>query len=228
MPRIAVIGLGRFGARLARSVTAAGAEVIAIDRDREIIERFRDEVALAVRMNGTDKEALKRQGLGNVDVAVVGIGTDFESAVLTTSLLKDLQVPRIICRAETSVRAEILKRIGADQTVSPEAESAERWAHRLMMPKLQDFVELGEGHSLIQIDAPEKFHDKTPGELKLRQKYGVNLVAIRRRVPQPAHGAQTSPESHVVTIPTADTQILPSDTLILIGSNESLGNLPGT
>ena len=226
MPRIAVIGLGRFGSRLARTVTEAGAEVIGIDRDREIIERIRDQVTLAVRLDATDKEALKRQGVGEVDVAVVGIGHEFESAALITSLLKDMKVPLIICRAETSVRAEILKRIGADETVSPEAESAERWAHRLIMPKLQDYVELGEGHSLVQIDAPEKFQNKTPGELNLRRSYGVNLVAIRRRVSVQSGTAEAAHDAGVITIPTADTKILASDTLILIGSDESLSQLP--
>lgn len=104
MQKFAIIGLGRFGQRLARALTSAGAEVIAVDRDAALVERIRDQVTLAVRLDSTDADALRAQGAHDVDVAVVGIGEDFESAALTVATLKELRVKRIIARADAKFR----------------------------------------------------------------------------------------------------------------------------
>ena len=228
MPKFAVIGLGRFGAKLAETLTQNGAEVIAIDRSREIVEGIKDRVALAVRLDSTTTAALQTQGVDHADAAVVGIGDDFESAVLTVSALKSFKVPRIICRAESELRGRILRQVGADSTVNPEAESATRWAHRLMLPDLKDYVELGEGYSIIQIPAPPAFHHKSPVELRLRQAFEVTLVAIKRTVTVQEGGDQRATEAPTMTIPEPDTIILPTDVLVLVGSNESLNKIAGT
>src|SRR6056297_2976590 len=130
MERYAVIGLGRFGFRLAELLTQAGAEVIAIDRRRDLVDAIRDRVGLAVALDSTDEEALRTQGIDKVDVAVVGIGTDFEANVLSVVTLKQLGLQRVIARATTPIRAKILSRVGADDIVNPENESAERWSNR--------------------------------------------------------------------------------------------------
>jgi trk system potassium uptake protein TrkA len=226
MVRFAVIGLGRFGQRLARALTADGAEVIAVDREAKLVEAIRDEVALAVRLDSTDADALRAQGVAEVDVAIVSIGEAFEASALTVAVLKELGVPRIFARAETDIQGQILSRIGAEEIVNPEQESALRWAHRLMLPNLQQYVELGENHAMVQISAPGALCHKTPLQLNLRRKYGVNLVAIKRevRVAGQAEGAPAT--SSVITVPEADTTILPDDILILVGSNKALSSLP--
>lgn len=220
-PKFAVIGLGRFGSRLAITLTRSGAEVIAVDRNPRLVEELRDEVTLAVRLDSTSEDALRAQGMQKVDAAIVAIGEDFESSALTVALLKELGVPCIYARAETAVQARILEKIGADAIINPESEAAARWAHRLMLPNLRQYVELGEGHSLIHTVAPAVFHGKSPLELGLRAKYGVNLVAIQR-----APTASKSADGGVVYVPTADTRIEPGDVLILVGSNKSLADLP--
>jgi len=222
MSRIAVIGLGQFGLQLAKDLTLAGAEVVGIDNNRTIIDQNRDEIAVAIRMDSTNKEALAEQGLADMDTVVVSIGRDFEASAMTTVHLRELGVSRIICKAETPTREFILKRIGAHETVNPEGESARRWAHRLMLPRLQDYLEMGEHHSLVQIQAPPPFHHKTPAQLQLRQKHELNLVAIRRKTsPAPKAGSKASASLEII-IPRGDTQILPGDVLILIGSNEAV------
>jgi trk system potassium uptake protein TrkA len=226
MPRFAVIGLGRFGASLARTLMANGAEVLAIDNHLELVERIRDDVTVAVRLDSTDLEALGAQGVDQVDAAIVGIGEDFESAALTVATLKDLGVARIYARAETEIQGRILLKVGADALVSPHRESALRWAHRLMLPNLQQYIELGEDHSIVYLAAPTAFHDKTLGELQLRSKYGVNLVAIKRTVPISTPSHEAAAEETVLSVPDAGTIILPGDILILVGSHESLGKLP--
>ena len=227
MQRFAVIGLGRFGQRLARALTAAGgAEVIAIDRDAGPVEAIRDEVTLAVRLDSTDEAALRAQGVADVDVAIVGIGEGFEAAALTVAVLKSLGVARIYARAETGIQGQILSRVGADEIVNPEHESALRWAHRLMLPNLRQYVELGQDHAMIYSTAPAAFCHQTLADLQLRRKYGVNLVAIKREVRVQTAQADAAVGSPVIAVPQADTTILPEDILILVGSNEALSRLP--
>ena len=224
--RFAVIGLGRFGQYLARALTSINSDVIGIDRDADLVERVRDQITLAVRLDSTDLEALTAQGVGDVDVAIVGIGQDFESAALTVANLKQLGVPRIIARAQTDVQARILTSVGAHQVAAPERESAERWAHRLTLPDLTQYVELGEGHTMIHTVAPKPMHHQTPTALDLRNKFGLNLIAIERQVAVHAGADAAATPTRVIEIPTAETTILPDDVLVLVGSNESLAKLP--
>ena len=224
-PKFAVIGLGRFGLRLAETLTQSGAEVLAIDRDREIIDSVRDKVTMAVRLDSTDENALRLQGVDQVAVAVCGIGDDFESAILTVSILKSFGVPRIICRAENDRRGRILVQVGADSIVNPGAESAVRWSHRLLLPDLADYVELGEGHSLVQVPTPVVFQNKTPAELQLRQKYNVTLVAVKRAAVTDGSAKEGEDFQETILIPEPSTRLTPNDLLVLIGSNESINEL---
>ncbi len=226
MPRFAVIGLGRFGRKLAQLLTRAGAEVIAIDNDSEIVQRARDDVTLAVRLDSTDEQALRAQGVDKVDCAVVGIGVGFEANVLTVSTLKKIGVPWVIGRAGSGVRGEILERVGADDVVFPEDESAARWANRLMMPQFKDLFELDESHGLVQVPPPPSFIGKTLRELDLRAKYKLNLVAIRRPVEEKNASGRGARRWRLIAVVDPEEVIGQGDILVLIGSNESLSRLP--
>jgi len=222
MERFAVIGLGRFGSYLAEQLAAAGAEVIAVDRQRDLVEAIRDRVALAVCLDSTDEEALRAQGIDKVDVAIVGVGTDFESCALTTVILKQLGVPRVISRATGPVREQILSRIGANAIINPERESAERWRNRLIAPAIKEQIELAEGFSLVQLAAPARFVGKTMAQLALRTKYGVNVVALRRTTEEIDTLGQTRSRQVVVSVPLPDSVIQDGDVLLVIGSDEAL------
>ena len=226
MERFAVIGLGRFGYRLAMLLAEAGAEVIAVDRDRATVESARDRVTLAVCMDSTDEDALRAQGINNVDVAVVGIGSAFEDAALTTVILKQIGVKRVITRAATEIRAQILSRIGADEIVNPESESADRWNGRLIAPNIMERIELAEGYSLAQVKAPASFHDKTLEQLALRRKYQVNVVAIRRTIEETDEQGLKTRRQLVISVPMANTVVEPDDVLLLTGSDEAINNFP--
>lgn len=226
MERFAIIGLGRFGMRLATLLTEAGAEVIAVDRDRELIEQVRDKVTLAVCLDCTSHDALKAQGIDKVDVAVVGIGSAFEDNCLATAILKQIGVPRVISRATSTMRGRILQRIGADDVVNPERESAERWRNRLLAPSIMERIELAEGHSLTQIPAPDSFHGKTLRELDVRKKYEVNVVAIRRTVKRTDAQGIKRTSQFVISVPMPDTTIESGDILLLIGSDEAMNLFP--
>ena len=225
MRKVAVVGLGRFGMALARQLASTNVQVIAIDTDQELIDDIKDEVSAAVMLDSTDEIALRSQEIHKVDVLVVAIGENFEAALLTAVLGKKFSIPQVICRASTSVHAEIFRRIGADEVIQPETETGQQLARRLANPLLDDFIDLGEGFSLIELRAPNSFRGKTLRDLSLRVKHNVNLVAIRRTVKlvDPS-GEEVSKEN--LTVPFADEIIQPEDTLILIGSNEHLGRLP--
>jgi trk system potassium uptake protein TrkA len=225
MERFAVIGLGRFGMTLARLLAKDGADVIAVDSNKECVDAIRDQVSLAVCLDATDAEALKSQGIDKVDVAVVGVGDSFESSVLATVTLKELDVPTVISRATSRVRGEILSRVGADDVVNPEKESAQRWKNRLMAPSIMDRIELAEGASLVQLESPESFHNKTLTQLDLRKAYRVNVVAIRRTTEEIEDGEAVT-RQFVISVPAGDTAIKPGDILILIGTDEAIENLP--
>ena len=220
--RFAVIGLGRFGLRLARGLAAAGAEVTAVDSSPQAVDEVRDEVTLAVSLDATDEVALRAQGIDKVAAAVVAIGTAFEAAALTTSILKQIGVRRVISRASTRTRGEILLRIGADEIVNPEEETADRWRDRLVMPQIREKIDLGDSHALIQMRAPSSWAGKPLRELNIRKKYEVNVVAIRRLL------ATSEGESagFVIDTPMPDSRIETGDTLLVVGRNEALGMLP--
>jgi len=224
--KFAVIGLGRFGQRLARALAAGDAEVIAIDRNAKLVEQVRDDVTLAVCLDSTDEEAMKSQGIGSVDAAIVGIGDHFEAAALTVATLKELGVKRIVARAQSDIQAKILSRVGADELASPEGESALRWSQRLTMSNLKQYVELGEHHSLIHITAPRALLGKPLKELDLRNKYGVNLVAIERATAVMADPESGEVSESMIEVPRADTELAQGDTLILVGSNDAIAALP--
>jgi len=226
MATYAVIGLGRFGSVLARTLGQSGADVIAIDSNREYVEAMREYVSVAVRMDATDPKALAAQGIGKVDVAVVCIGEDFEGSVLATVLLKQLPIKKVIARATTEVRTRVLEAVGADEVINAEEESARRLAQRLTAPHVIEYVQLAEGHSLIQVKAPKKFHNRSLFEIDLRKKYEVNLIAIKRRkVTADAQGKETVGES-INDVPKATDVIEPEDILFLVGSDENISKLP--
>ena len=222
MRKFAVIGLGRFGMQLARTLARAGFEVIAIDKDRKLIDEISPEVSVAVRLDSTDEEALRAQGVDKVDVAVVGIGQAFQANILTAMLIKSFGVANVYCRAEQETQGEILRRLGADAIIFPEHESAQRWAFKLMAPQISEKLEFAEGYSLAQYQAPASFNGKTIIELNLRQKFRVNLIGLRRA----EAGADPKQARKIVNVPLPETIVYENDMLWLVGSDEDLTNLP--
>jgi trk system potassium uptake protein TrkA len=222
MEKFAVIGLGRFGTRLAQLLAASGAEVIAVDHRKPLVEAIQDDVTRAVCLDATDEEALRSQGIDKVDVAIVGIGTAFENATLATVLLKQMGVPRVICRATNPIRGDILSRVGADDIVNPESESADRWRSRLIAPALAERIELAEDFSLAQAAPPADFIDKTLGELDVRKNHHVQIVAIRRTVEDVDSSGMKRTRQLVISVPMAETIVKRGDVLLLIGSNEAI------
>ncbi len=227
MKRFAVIGLGRFGKKLAIALAMSGAEVVAIDKNRDEIELIRDQVSHSVRLDSTDEEALKAQGIDKVDVVIVGIGQGtgkgFESAVLTVVNLKQIGIKQIYARAEDLIAGEVFSKIGATEVIYPEIESAQRWAYKLIAPQIGEKIDFAPGYSLARVKAPASFDGKTVMDLQLRQKYNVNLVSIKR---DEESKAKKSEKGAIINVPMPSTLIYQDDILMVAGSDADLAKLP--
>ncbi|MBN2313069.1 MAG: TrkA family potassium uptake protein [Sedimentisphaerales bacterium] len=226
MKRFAVIGLGRFGQKLAIALAMSGAEVIAIDKDRDQVELIADQVSHAVRLDSTDEEALKAQGVDKVDVAIIGIGQStggFEAAILTVVNLRQMGINQIYARAEDLIAGEVFSKVGATEVIYPEIESAQRWAYKLIAPQIGEKIDFAEGYSLARIKAPLSFDGRTVMDLQLRQKYNVNLVLIKR-----SENARKikGEKGKIINVPMPSTVIYEDDILMVAGSDVDLAKLP--
>ncbi len=178
-----VIGIGRFGRSVARTLYENNKTVLAIDMNEEIIQKIIDEeiVAEAIVMDTTDENALKKVAdCNDFGTAFVCMGTDIQSSILTTMSLKELGIRRVICKARTDRQGEILKRIGADLVVYPEREMGESLAKKIINPYITEHFRFSEKFSIFEFEAPKKFVGKNLKELDLRNRYEMNIISIRK------------------------------------------------
>ena len=227
--KIAVIGLGRFGQSLALNLSERGAEVIAIDKDREAVDVVKDKVALAVILDSEDADALKEQGVDKVDAAVVSIGeNNFRSVVLTTIILKKMGVANVISRAFEDIDREILTNIGADSVVFPEVESGVRLARSLTATSVLDHIHLDENEdfSMAQIEAPKRFWGRKLEDLKIPARYHVNIVLMKHITEQTDKktGVKATKEE-INPVPQRDDVINEGDVLWIVGRTEDIDNV---
>ena len=223
MKQFAVIGLGRFGSSIAAALAAKGQQVIAIDKNEEFVHDIMDNVTKAVCLDATDEKAVKSVGLQDVDVAICGIGTDVESSILVTLLLKDLGVPEIACKAVSTAHKKVLEKIGATKVIMPERDMGERIAETLIAvsDKVVDQIGLSGNSSIIEIIAPEEFLGKSLRDLGIRARYEVNVIAIKKKVKAVENGEEIEEEKINVT-PQADYVIVKGDILVVFGANDKI------
>lgn len=176
----AVIGLGRFGHALVRSLVQQEQSLLAIDRDPARVEAIAEFVDAAVCADTTDEEALAGLHLDRMSCVVVAIGSKAtEASILTTALLHQVGIPRIVARAFSHLHARVLLAVGAHEVLNPEEEIARRLASRLAQPSVGDQIELGEAN-IAEVDLPSDFAGQTLQQLDLRRRYGVNVLAVKR------------------------------------------------
>jgi trk system potassium uptake protein TrkA len=178
--QIAVIGLGLFGTSVARTLAEKGAEVIAIDTSKEVVQKISDVVSHAVALDATDPQALVAAGVKDVDTAVIAVGDRIEASILTTAIVKNLGVPRIIARALNHLHAQILREIGADEVVFPEQDIGVRLAQTILGRNLLEYISLSEDYVVAEVTASEHWIGKALNEIRFRNTLGVSVVAMRR------------------------------------------------
>lgn len=204
-----VIGLGRFGSSIAKTLYSLGNEVLAIDSDEEAVQGIADDVTQAIQAEATDEGMLKSLGIRNFDVAVVTVGSDVQSSIMITLLVKELGIKYVIAKAHNELHAKVLYKIGADRVVFPERDMGIRVAHNLCSSSILDYIELSPDYSIMEIAAIEEWENKNLRDLNMRSKYGVNVMAIKRG-------------SNINVSPQADDMIKPGDVLVVIGGTEQL------
>jgi trk system potassium uptake protein TrkA len=217
-----VIGLGRFGSAMATTLAQLGHDVIGVDGNEDRVREVSDSITAAVQLDATDERALRAAGIQDVDVAVVSIGENVESSVMTVMLLQEIGVKSVIAKAVSPLHGRILEKLGVARVVLPEREMAVRVAHGLALPNVIDYIELSKDYSMVEIPAPRQFIGRTLKQLELRPRWGLTLIAIKRK------GSGGSEVTSVA--PPADEVILEGDVLSLLGANErveQLGKLAG-
>ena len=204
-----VIGLGRFGQTLARQLCALGAEVLAIDKRGDLVQQVAEDVTHAVVGDGQDKEVLRALGARNFDCAIIAIGSNLASSVLTAMNLKELEVPYVICKAHDETHRKVLEKLGVDRVVIPEQENAQRLARSLNSHNVLEYIELSPDYGILEIPAPKSWIGKTIKELNVRAKLGVNIIAVE-------NGKKTN------VSPPADYAIREGDIMVVLGDNYAL------
>src|SRR3989338_3015916 len=222
MRQFAVIGLGRFGSKVAETLAKKGVHVIAIDSDPELVGRVSDVVTKAVQIDSTDEESLAASGVKDVDVAVVAMGEDIESSILTTALLKNLNIKEIVARACTKLHAQILKMVGATRVVFPEEDMGIRVANSILSPGVLEYIELGADYTLAEIEAKSESIGHTINELDLKTRYGINVLIVKRKVIEVGEKAGEATEKEVKVLPTSDYKIQRGDILVVVGNSKDV------
>ena len=179
MKNILLIGIGRFGKHIALQLNKLGHEVMAVDSNEEKVNEILPIVTNAQIGDSTNTEFLKSLGIGNFDVCIVTIGGNFQNSLETTSLLKELGAKLVVSRAERDVQAKFLLRNGADEVVYPEKQVANWAAIRYTADHIRDYIELDEAHAIFEVEVPEGWIGKTVGELDIRRKYSINIMATK-------------------------------------------------
>ena len=176
---IVVIGLGRFGTSLALELLKGGREVLGVDADERIVQNLSDRLTDVVQADTTDEAALRELGIQDFDSAVVAIGSDLESSILTASLLLQLGIPQVWAKATSTAHGRILEQLGVHHVIFPEMDMGKRVAHMVSGESL-DYVELDKDFVMVKTEAPDLFHGKTLSELKFRSEHGITVVATKK------------------------------------------------
>ena len=204
-----VIGLGLFGAEVARQLCQQGCEVLAMDVRADLVQQVAEDVTHAVVGDGRDKDVLKALGTGNFDCAIIAIGDDLAASVLTIMNLKDLKVPYIVCKAHDETHRQVLEKLGADRVVIPEYEFAGKLARSLSSHNVLDYIELSPDYGILEVPAPSRWIGKSIKELNVRAKLGVNIIAV-----------ESSGQTNVA--PGADYVVRSGDIIVVLGDNKAL------
>jgi trk system potassium uptake protein len=202
----AVIGLGRFGGSICKTLSEQGMEVLAIDMDEDKVNEFANIASHAVVGDSTDESVLKSLGIRNFDHVIVAIGDNIQASILTTLILKELGVENITVKAQNDYHEKVLTKIGADKIVHPERDMGRRIATSIISNNVLDYLELSEEHSIVEIVASSRVDGHSLIDLDIRAKYGINIVAIKRG-------------KEIIVSPQASEIIRQGDILIVIGAD---------
>jgi len=209
--RVVVIGLGIFGLNIVRELYEGGFEVIAVDKNKEAVQRVRDCSTKAIQADGTDKEIMEAIGIQEDDVVIISFGEDLAAATLTTLHLKQMKVKTIIVKAPNEEHKLILEKIGATEVMIPEKEIAHKVAKSLISPNVLDYLPLSDDYMISEVAPPNSFLGKSIAQLQLRSRYHIEVIAIRDIV-----------SDKINMVPRADVVIKDGDVLVMVGKEKDI------
>ncbi|MDD5711916.1 MAG: TrkA family potassium uptake protein [Smithellaceae bacterium] len=211
MKRVVVIGLGIFGFNIVKELFQSGFEVIAIDKNKEAVQRIRDFATKAIVADGMDKETMELIGLHDDDVVIISFGEDLAAATLITLHLKQLKVKSIIVKAPNEENKLILEKVGATDVIIPEKEIAGKVAKSLISPNVLDYIPLSEDYMIFEMAPPNSFLGKTIADLQLRSKYHIEVIAVRDIITDKIH-----------MVPPANFIIKDGEVLVVVGKEKDI------
>ncbi|KUO50863.1 MAG: potassium uptake system protein [Desulfitibacter sp. BRH_c19] len=209
MGSFAVIGLGRFGESVAKTLVSLGHEVLGIDIAEEKVQELSEHLTQVVIADTRHEDVLKKLGIRNFDGVVIAIGQNIEANILTTIIVSQLGTKNIIAKAQSDIHGEVLKRVGANKVVFPEKDMGQKVAHSIVSGNILDFIELSSKHSIAECTAPINFIGKSLGALDLRAKHGISVLAIKKG-------------DKIIVSPGAGNLIEENDLLVILGCNEDI------
>jgi trk system potassium uptake protein TrkA len=211
MKRVVVIGLGIFGFNIAKDLYENGIEVIAVDKDKEVVQKIKDFSTKAVLADGTDKEVIESIGIQEDDIVIISFGENLAASTLITLHLKEMKVRNIIVKAPNEDHKRVLEKVGATEVIIPEREMADKVAKSIISPNILDYIPLSEDYTISEIVPPASFMGKTIGELHLRTKYHIEVIAVREMLPE-----------RLTMVPRAEFVMKDSDVLVVIGKEKDI------
>lgn len=207
-----VLGLGRFGQSFAKTLTELGHDVLGVDNNESIVQEFSDQITHVVQAEASSEDFLESIGVKNFDAAIVAIGDDIQSSIMTTVLLKELGSRHVIAKAQNDLHAKVLYKVGADTVVFPERDMGIRAANNLVSNNIIEVLEISPDYSIMETNVPHSWIGKAIGELAVRTRYGLNIIAVRR-------------SDHLNILPHADTRFEEGDIVAVMGKNSDLKGL---
>jgi trk system potassium uptake protein len=217
-----IFGLGNFGASLAQKLTEQGNEVIGIDSSMAKVDAYKEKISHTICMDATDEFTVSGLPLKETDIVLVAIGEDQGANIMTTALLKNFEVKRLISRAINPLHEKVLQAIGVDEIVHPEEETAERWAKKLCLSNVVDSFELNDDYSIIEAKVPDDYIGKTVGEVGFRREFNLLVLTIIKKVEVKSIVGKSKIETQIQGVASADNQLEADDILVLYGSNKDL------
>ena len=214
MKRVVVIGLGIFGFNLAKDLFEAGLEVIAVDKNKDLVQKIRDFSTKAVMADATEKDVMEAIGIEENDVVIVSFGEDLAASTILTLHLKEMKVKTIIVKAPNEDHKRILEKVGATEVVIPEREMAAKIARSLISPNVMEYIPLTREYTICEIAPPASFIGKSIAEIQLRKRYNIGLLASRDVL-----------TDQISMIPGGDFVVKDSDILVVIGKEKDIQDL---
>ncbi|MBK9152047.1 MAG: TrkA family potassium uptake protein [Saprospiraceae bacterium] len=217
-----IIGLGNFGASLAQKLTEQGNEVIGIDANMAKVDAYKEKITHTICMDATDEFVVAGLPLSQTDIILVAIGEDQGANIMTTALLKNLAVKRLISRAINPLHEKVLQAIGVDEIVHPEEETAERWAKKLCLNNVVDSFELSDDFSIIEAIAPAEYIGKAIRDISFRKNHNLLALTVIKKAEEKSLLGKTKTISKILGVISGDYIIEENDILVLYGSNKDL------